>query len=438
MRDDGGEPVRRFTLKGWHLLVAAVVVLVGSIGLYVVTHGDETERRIEALRAAGYPTTFAELAEYTRLPEGTANAAEVYTQAFAAFVPPVDEANVPALGKAAWPARGTPLPGPMAKAIEVCVAANRQCLDLLHEAAGLEHCRYEYDYARMLPPMQDIRHAVQLLQVGTVHRAACGDTGAAVTGILDGLRLGDSLQREPVLVAYLVRISCLAVALTSLERSLSLMALTDGQLQELDAALVRTGKTLDFTRVMIAERCYMIETCRDPSRLGPPGQQGPPLRMFPGMKGTWLADTLDYMEARIEATKLPLTERLKEFRRIGSEIEELSFLHVMTKTVAPAFTRVLELDLRTRAGLDLARAALALERCRLATGKLPERLEDLVPQYLAQVPLDPFDGQPIRYQRTGPGYRLYSVDADGRDNGGVERTEANRGDPYDWCFIVVR
>ncbi|MCU0918423.1 MAG: type II secretion system protein GspG [Planctomycetes bacterium] len=433
-----GERQRCFTLKGWHLIVAAVVVLVGSIGLYVVTHGDENERRIAALRAAGYPTTFAELTEYTRLPAGVANAAEVYTRAFAAFVPPGNDANVPALGKAAWPARGTPLPGPMAKAIETCLAANRPCLTLLHEAAGIEHCRYDYDYARILAPMQDIRRAAQLLHLGTVLPAARGDTATAMTGILDGLRLADSLQREPALVAYLVRISCLAVALNSLERSLSLTACTEGHLRELDAALARTAQALDFTRVMITERCAMLETCRDPSRLGPLGPQGHPLRMFPGMKGAWLTDTLYYMEAHIEATRLPPAARLKEFRRIGREIEELSFLHVMTKTAAPVFTRVLELDLRTRAGLDLARTALALERYRLASGKLPERLEDLVPQYLAQVPLDPFDAQPIRYQRTGPGYRLYSVDADGRDNGGIEKTEANRGDPYDWCFIVTR
>ncbi len=104
----------------------------------------------------------------------------------------------------------------------------------------------------------------------------------------------------------------------------------------------------------------------------------------------------------------------------------------------PALSRVAQLDLRAHAHLDLAQTALALERYRLATGKLPQQLQDLVPQYLAQVPTDPFDGNPIRYRLGSPGYVLYSVSEDGRDNGGRERDDKDREAPYDLCFIVTR
>jgi len=156
------------------------------------------------------------------------------------------------------------------------------------------------------------------------------------------------------------------------------------------------------------------------------------------MRQTWLTDTLDYMEAQIEATQLPPVDRLRRFRGIRAEIQQLSFLHALTKMAIPALTRVAELDLRARAHLDLARTALALERYRLAGGKVPERLEELVPQYLPEVPSDPFDGNPIRYRRTDPGYCLYSIFEDGQDNGGKEKTDVPSGAPYDWCFIVTR
>ncbi len=437
MNDDVETPNKRFTLKGWHLALVIFLVLVGLIGLFVVRHRGESERRIEALRAAGYPTTFAELAEYTKLPDGVENAAGMYESAFEAFVPPADDTNVPALGKAKWPARGAPLPEPMAKAVEECLTANRQCLALLHEAAGIEHCRYYYDYSQMLPPTRDCRQAGLLLQVSVVYRASKGDTGAAVTAIEDGLRLSDSLQGEPALISYLVRIGCLALALNGLERSLSLTAFTDEQLKELSDALTRTGKTLDFTRVLVTERCHMIEIWRNPSRLGPTGP-GLPVRMLPGMRLTWLIDTLNYMEACIEASQLPPGERLKQFRRISNEVQQLSFLHLMTKQTTPALTRVAELDLRARAHLELAKTALAIERYRLVGGKVPERLEELVPRYLQEVPSDPFDGNPIRYRRTEPGYRLYSISDDGQDNGGKEKADVPVDAPYDWCFIVTR
>jgi hypothetical protein len=434
-RDEEGG--RRPRIKAWHVVLALIVVLAGLTALHLLKSKRNVERRLEALRVAGYPTTFAELAEYTELPEGVENAAGMYESAFASLVLPVDEANVPTLGTAKPPARGVPLSEAMARAVEQCLAANRQCLALLHEAAGIEHCRYGYDYRQMLAPAQDRRHAGQLLHVSAVYYANQGDTVAAVTAIEDGLRLSDSLRQEPALISYLVRIACLALTLNSLERSLSLATFTDAQLQELGDALTRSGQTLDFTRVLVTERCHMIEIWRNPSRVGPTGGSLP-VRMLPGMRQTWLIDTLDYMEAYIEATQLPPAERLKRFRRINNEVQQLSFLHALTKMAMPALTRVAELDLRARAHLELAQTALALERYRLAGGKVPQRLEELVPQYLKEVPSDPFDGNPIRYRRTDPGYCLYSVSDDGQDNGGREKTEVPSGAPYDWCFIVTR
>jgi hypothetical protein len=437
MNSDVEERNKRFTLKGRHLVFVILLVLAGLIGLYVVRHRGETKRRIAALRAAGYPTTFAELAEYTKLPAGVENAAGMYESAFDAFVPPVDDANMPVLGQAKWPDRGTRLSEPMTKVVEECLAANRQCLTLLHEAAGIEHCRYEYEYGQILPWARDCRDAEQLLHVSAVYHASKGDTAAAVTDIEDGLRLSDSLQREPALIGYLVRIACLGLTLNSLERSLSLTTFTDAQLQELSAALTRTGNTLDFTRVLVTERCHMIEIWRDSSRVGPTGG-GLPVRILPGMRQTWLIDTLDYMEACIEASQLPPVERLKRFRRINSEVQQLSFLHVMAKNTMPALTRIAEQDLRARAHLELAKTALALERYRLTGAKVQERLEELVPQYLKEVPSDPFDGNPIRYRRADPGYCLYSISNDGQDNGGREKTDVPSGAPYDWCFIVTQ
>jgi len=325
----------------------------------------------------------------------------------------------------------------MAKAILESLAANQGCLALLHDAAGIEHCRYDDDYTQAISPFRECRYCGQLLNIAATYHAGQGDTGAAVTCLQDGLRLSDSLRRQPALIGYLVRIALMSVAVGGLERSLSLTAFTDAQLQGLRDALARTGGTVDLTEAMITERCFMIETCRDPARLGPAGQ-GPPVHMLPGLRETTLSDILDFMADYIAASRQPPRERLVRCRAIESRMGQLSFWHVMTRTLTPALTRVAELDLRAHAHLDLAQTALALERYRLARGKLPSQLEELVPQYLAQVPTDPFDGQPIRYRPDPPGYRLYSIGEDARDNGGRERNDQDRTTPYDLCFIVTR
>lgn len=74
--------------------------------------------------------------------------------------------------------------------------------------------------------------------------------------------------------------------------------------------------------------------------------------------------------------------------------------------------------------MSLMRLALALEEQRLAapkdSGGYPERLDDLVPTFLSEMPSDPFTGKPFVYERRGAGYLLYSVGQNGVDDGGTD------------------
>ncbi len=115
----------------------------------------------------------------------------------------------------------------------------------------------------------------------------------------------------------------------------------------------------------------------------------------------------------------------------------MSFFYSLTKIGMPAFETIVKIDLRVAAGVDCARVALGIERYRLVQGALPKVLDDLVPRYIDKVPIDPFDGKPLRYKLTEPGYIVYSIGDDGTDEGGLEK--GKREDswaPYDWPFIV--
>ncbi len=428
---------RRFKCKRWHLALAAVVLLVGSVRLYVAIERSQTERRLQALRAAGHPTSFAELAAYHRPPEGVPNAADTYMRAFAAFVAPASWAELPSWTPTGSPQRGAPLPERMVQAISECLAANERCLALLHEAAGIEHCRYDWGYGKLWPYLSAVGDCARLLQAKALLCVHRGQVEDAIVCVKDGLRLGEALRRQPLTVNSLAGNHYSTLALRSLEKILSRAAPTDRQLRELGDVLATMAEAPGLVDTMITERCLMIENCeRFFSTRGT--RPGGVVRWLPGAKERALADILHHMEACVEAARLPRTRRMARFHGIRQEVEDLSVLHAVVKAMVPGMARIAERDLESRTHLDLARAALAVERYRLATGHVPEKLEELVPKYLEQVPIDPFDGQPIRYQRTQPGYVLYSVDTDGRDNGGHEQTEEDRGVPYDLCFIVTR
>ncbi len=435
---DSGNRGGQFKLKVRHVILAVFVALLGAAIVYIGLVSSGANRRLEALRAAGQPTSLAELALRNKLPLGMENAAPVYESAFAAFVPPPEDANVPYVGrKYESPRRGVALSEPVAKAVVDCLAANEKCLALLREAAAIPICRYDYDYRQGYPHLSSLRSCVLLLRLADVHYASKGDPNAVVTCIKNALSVGDSLQNEPQLISYLVRVACTGATIGGLEQALSLTTFMDSQLKDLDAALAATGERIDLVQAMTTEQCYMIDCVRDPSMLGEMGR-GLVIFKFPGVQSQGLIDIVDYMNACVEAAGLPRTQRVARFREIATRLEKLSFLHIVVKVLSPAMVRIAELDSRAYAHLWLARTATAIERYRLAAGKIPDRLDDLVPKYIEQVPIDPFDGQPIRYRRTEPGYVLWSVTDDGKDNGGKEREEVGKGEPYDLCFIVTR
>ena len=69
---------------------------------------------------------------------------------------------------------------------------------------------------------------------------------------------------------------------------------------------------------------------------------------------------------------------------------------------------------------------LALHAYRKTKGVYPQKLEELVPGYLASVPADTFAGAPMRYKIENGRYTLWSVGPDARDDGGRPLQDATK------------
>lgn len=67
---------------------------------------------------------------------------------------------------------------------------------------------------------------------------------------------------------------------------------------------------------------------------------------------------------------------------------------------------------------DATIVAIALVLFHQDTGEWPERLEELTPKYVAAIPTDPADGQPIRYRVVDGRPLIYSIGADRHDHQG--------------------
>ncbi|MBN1341491.1 MAG: hypothetical protein JXQ73_02365 [Phycisphaerae bacterium] len=84
------------------------------------------------------------------------------------------------------------------------------------------------------------------------------------------------------------------------------------------------------------------------------------------------------------------------------------------------------------------RAALGLAAYRADHGRFPERLSDLVPDYLEAAANDPFSNHPLCYRIEGDGdFWLYAMGPDGKDNGGTWDRRPGLLTPYGGYDLAI-
>ena len=112
---------------------------------------------------------------------------------------------------------------------------------------------------------------------------------------------------------------------------------------------------------------------------------------------------------------------------LTAEIKTASPFNVLERLMLPGLGNLAKKIAWAQSSVDLARTAIALERYRLAHGEYPETLDALAPQFIAKLPHDVINGQPLHYRRDPPSpgsgaasgqFVLYSVGWNETDDGG--------------------
>jgi len=149
---------------------------------------------------------------------------------------------------------------------------------------------------------------------------------------------------------------------------------------------------------------------------------------------------LELTTEAVEIAKLPVEEQVERFKQLDRKSRLMKsegwppYRYSFGTLGMSAVIKVAQSYARTRAELRCTVAALAAERFRLAHGTWPIALDDLMPQFLAAIPLDPYDGQPLKLRRYDEGIVIYSVGPDGKDDGGkIDRT-LSYWEPQDFGF----
>jgi hypothetical protein len=264
------------------------------------------------------------------------------------------------------------------------------------------------------------------LQYDTMLRGQEGDSidiGEACRAQINAAR---SIGDEPSLIALLVRIACVEIAMGGVERAMAQAELPPEELRAIQELLQRE---IDDPRLLWALRgeraggMQMIEAIHSgkvpqPKLAGPKGGwREMLLDWLPGSGAINRASYLRGMNRIIAAAKLPVEEQMDEVARIADEHERSD---AVLASLLPGCNKVVGAHARSQAKLRCAMVATAVERYRQEHLHWPQSLAALVDGgYIKAVPVDPFDGNSLRYCRFVDGVIVYSVGYDRTDNGGV-------------------
>ena len=210
---------------------------------------------------------------------------------------------------------------------------------------------------KTLAQMLDANHRLAELE---------GRTNDAITSCVDAIKFGNEISRGGVMIDRRVGIACENIGYQSLAKAAPTLNLEDSR------RLIPEIEAVDARQVPWAEVCRNENAFMRKS-----------LRHYPSFNPILL-------------------------------IQDLWSAHSNRKEAEVS-------DAQIHARLRLLTVELALRCFRQEHGKVPAKLDELVPAYLKAVPQDPFSGKPLVYRTQGTNWLLYSVGPDGMDNGGVHQ-----------------
>ena len=369
--------------------------------------------------------------------------------------------------------------------VTAAAEASRSAREMLMQAAAYPAIDFQLDYdkwpdssemlMKYLPPLKRSAQSLAAAAMCDLHN---GDSASATTNICTLLALVQGEHSDRTLIAQLVRIAMTAIAADASWELLQSTNVNDAELAKLQKNWERLEFIEPVENSLLMERAgaeVTIQKMRADAgefrryttgMLGSSGSSGA------GGSSGWLDGLEDFWEKMkfayaasmwrsswsysdelrtLQSDQIVLetlravetnrvfnpayTNMLNRLAAIGITNEPDNWL--LSKLDVPDYRRlfsefsdsmsvVVRKTMAAEASKRIVITAIALKRYQLKHGNYPADLNSLVPEFLPAVPLDPVDGQPLRYRPNADGtFLLYSIGDDGVDDGGVPGKSQN-------------
>jgi hypothetical protein len=409
--------------------MAAVVAL----GYWLLEAKRGVNEELEMIRQLDEPITFQELQVSYTLPDGATDTTALWVEAANMLddeVFQVAAAELPLFALESSQA-DIPLPGQpwsMRNAVRMLLDDYEPALRLMHRAAEESAAaRFDLDATSGLHEQQDgLRTAARLLTLEAYLRAHENDSTASAMALLTLLRLSESFRSEPSLNSQLIRSGMVRMALEAMQRLIPVTKFSDAHLATLQQQLRQADYDDGLHRGLLGDRVLGLIVFDDPSVLASEHVEVENLKALP----TCNHDRRFYLQTMrefIATSQSQDPERLARIEQLDYVIEMKMnqrprwFRYFISDLLLAAYPALFEATARLNFSRDAVDVGLAAQQYRRQHGSFPSELTALVPEFLPRVPLDPYDGQPIRYRVDNAKLVIYCLGRNRVDDGGIDK-----------------
>jgi len=317
-------------------------------------------------------------------------------------------------------------------------------------AEGRFHYKISPDViSTLIPHVQDVREMASFLKHDAWWQMQQADFEQAASSCRAAVNASRTLRDELFLISHLVRHAMLREVTDTVERLCAQGQLGDETLQNLQNSIADEADFGGWTLALKGERAGMhrLFTLIADGKVD--------MRLVRGLMGTrpssWREVVSDHFPAPsaaeshawllrhfsdlLVANQLPPPERAARLKELGNQVEKAPDL-AKTLMISP-WKKLTDQQPRLEAKLRCAIAGLAAERFRLKNQRWPDSLQALAPEFLPQVPRDPYDGEPLRLRATKNGVVIFSPGPDGGWQGDAwdrQRTDVDWGTRHEHEF----
>ena len=430
--------------------LAVMAFLTLSSGSTQSALAADLDARIEAHRKQGLPLNLEELNKWHGYPIKGPNAAHAYIEAIDLFSKQKpDETPFRFLLRRVELPRSAPLPTELRQTINDFVRLNQSALKRLHEAALVKECRFPTDWRtgwntytmHRIGPVSGSK----ILNLEALKRAEDGEIEGALDSVEAAIAAANALSSETELAPQLARMLQLEESYLVLERILNRTKPTVALLDRIGKIPSVSKDIENLKRGFIGELCMGLAFFKlSAAEKAAGGSDKKPtfleVAAFKLAKSAehWRQDRrllTEVMLDSIDALELPNPERLERGKEIADRLHRIVPVekYIGTALAHPSPHIIFGRQARHEALVRMLKTVVAIERSRLKNNGIedpPDSLDELAPNYLDSIPMDPFDGAPLRYLRLPKGYMIYSIERNLTDDGGTK--------PGDRAFIIER